>query len=506
MKEDVPKARHGLYAQHLYGDCIRNGNVVDRTKFKKHFWNLQSSPNDEEYQSRFQCFSRHWPTAAKYLQKQEGDWRLMDFNNKVDGATVQTLGMKTNNMSEIHNNRVVDARMKAPLDMLVYLVQQACKDIVQSQISSTHHDGFLTIGAQEKCTTVQELRKSDLFKTMKAILHGLQTDDKYVYSVDFPESRSQSRSTHSRTVTLHPLGGGTCTCEQPPQTGIYCLHILIAEDEYALHPPDAPGTRRADDEVARMLRDRLQLHVHPCWQTCTWRSSVKDLIVHPVELQGLQYERLLPPVPAEKACTTKGRRRRKRFPSSWEKGTSRSGKSNSAADLETLPDDSSCSDVDEDECWDQSVEDGVTAAGSSPTPSSPASETLGDASPFVPTDYEICPHAPFENNEPTPQEMKDLMCDKRLLLHAFEDTNGDGATGWYIGKIKKKMTEATTSQADRPSEGPMPNCVVQYSARQTQHIRCAGHLVGEVATGLYRHNYGPGQWWVLLQKKATDTA
>lgn len=481
-----------------------NGNVVDRTKFSKHFWNLQSSPNDKEYDSRFQSFSRHWPTAAKYLQKQEGDWRLIDFNKEVDGATVRTLGMKTNNMSEIHNNRVVDARMKAPLDMFMYLVQQASKDIVHSQISSSRHDGLLTIGAQEKCATVQELRRSDFFKTMKASLHGLQTDGKYMYTVDFPESRSQSRSKHSRTVTLHALGGGTCTCEQPPQTGIYCLHILIAEDEHAHHPPDAPGTRRVDNEAARMLRDRLQLHVHPCWQTCTWRSSVKDLIVHPVELQGLEHQRLLPPVAAETARTTKGRRRRKRFPS-WEKGTSRSGKRNSAADFPVLTDDSSCSDVDEDECWDQSVEDEVTAAGSSPTPSSPASAVLGDAPPFVPTDYEICPDAPFENNEPTAQEMTDLMRDKRPLLHAFDDTNGDGVTGWYIGKIKRKLTEATMSQADRPSEGPMPNCVVHYSARQPQHIKCVGNLVGEVATGLYKHNYGPGQWWVLLQKKAADT-
>ena len=110
MKQSVPNSRYGLYAHHLCGDCIRNGNGGDRDKFKTGFWKLQSSLTEEEYMTRFQHFAHKWSKLVKYLEKQlqEGPWRLMEFNEQVDGVQVRTLGMKTNNMSEIQNIRVVD--------------------------------------------------------------------------------------------------------------------------------------------------------------------------------------------------------------------------------------------------------------------------------------------------------------------------------------------------------------------------------------------------------------
>ena len=80
----------------------------------------------------------------------------MGFNEQVEGVQVRTLGMKINNMSEIQNNHVVDVRLEESFDMLIHFMQQACKDIVGSTVSSARHDGFMTKGAQDKCKEVQE--------------------------------------------------------------------------------------------------------------------------------------------------------------------------------------------------------------------------------------------------------------------------------------------------------------------------------------------------------------
>ena len=104
----MSRARYGLCAKHLLGDCIRNGQVGNREDFTKAFWRLQHRPTPDEYQTAFETFQDKWPKAATYLEKQEGSWRLMDFNQEVDGTRVRTLGLKTNNMSEIQNSRVVD--------------------------------------------------------------------------------------------------------------------------------------------------------------------------------------------------------------------------------------------------------------------------------------------------------------------------------------------------------------------------------------------------------------
>ena len=344
----------------------------------------------------------------------------------------------------------------------------------------------------------------------------MMADDTWVYSVDFPESAFQSRSKHGRHVKLRASGGGTCSCEQPPQTGIYCVHIYIAEDMYANQPPGGTGTlataasrsRRAPSqhEVASMLQGILREYIHPCWQTSTWRDSVKDLCMHAVELQSLQMEHLLPPAEVMEASRKHGPARRKRLPSAGERSSSRTTATALSFDVQMLSEGSSCPNVDEDTCWDSDHDNDRTASGTRCIPRTLTSRSLGGVAPFVPRDYEICTSAPFDNDDPSPQELSALIRAKSLLMHAFDGQHGYVATGWYIGKIKNTINEASMSQKDRPSQGPMPNCVMTYSTKQKQHTKCEGKLVGNVATGLYGHNYGPDQWWVLLKKRSTGAA
>ena len=92
-------------------DCIRNGRVGNRQDFEKAFWGLQRCPTQDEYKTVFQTFQDKWSMTAEYLEQQEGSWCLMDFNQEINGAPVTTLGLKTTNMSEIQNARVVDVRV-----------------------------------------------------------------------------------------------------------------------------------------------------------------------------------------------------------------------------------------------------------------------------------------------------------------------------------------------------------------------------------------------------------
>ena len=103
VKESAPRNQHGLRAKHLLGDCIRNGEVGNHADFTRAFWRLQRSPTQDEYQTTFQTFQEKWPKSAAYLEKQEGPWCLMDFNQEIDSTRVRTLGLKTKNMSEIQN-------------------------------------------------------------------------------------------------------------------------------------------------------------------------------------------------------------------------------------------------------------------------------------------------------------------------------------------------------------------------------------------------------------------
>ena len=190
--------------------------------------------------------------------------------------------------------------------------------------------------------------------TMKANLSGHEDDGStFVYMVDYPPSRTQSRSIHARTVRLRKDGGGSCTCQSAPQTGLFCVHILISEEQHSMRRSDVSGsTARAPSQatIDTDLKERLKQHIHPCWHTSTWKTTLVNVIVHQPELQGLEKERLLPPLLSNKTSKPKGRCWRKRYASAGEARSSNSNRPRSSRDTSILStsEDSSCSDVDND--------------------------------------------------------------------------------------------------------------------------------------------------------------
>lgn len=266
-------------------------------------------------------------------------------------------------MSEIQNNRVLDVRLKEPLDMLMHFILQVCKDIVHSKISCARHDGFMTKRAQDKCKTEQETLAKLVERVghMTAVLvgHGRnalghEINDTWEYSVDYATTPFQSRSKHDRTVTLNTSGGGTCSCQATSQTGIYCLHIFIAEDQYTNNPPGGTGTlasvssastqRPSQVVISSMLQGRLRQYIHPCWHTSTWKFRLKDLTMHAVELQTLETGNLCPPAQCLEPRKKRGRARRKRLPSAGERSSSKVSTTVLSLDV-TMPSELSCQDI-----------------------------------------------------------------------------------------------------------------------------------------------------------------
>ena len=63
------------------------------------------------------------------------------------------------------------------------------------------------------------------------------------------------------------------------------------------------------------------------------------------------------------------------------------------------------------------------------------------------------------------------------------------ATGWYRGKIKLfGVSEAWKERL------PKANFLIKYTKKDTADV-----LQGDEARELTTHNYGPGEWWLLLE-------
>jgi len=82
--------------------------------FTKQYWALQQCPNEDVYANRLTQFCDKWPRTGEYLDKltkAKTAWRLCDWH----ALGLQTMGMKTNNMSEIENALLVNSRLLDPL-------------------------------------------------------------------------------------------------------------------------------------------------------------------------------------------------------------------------------------------------------------------------------------------------------------------------------------------------------------------------------------------------------
>ena len=96
--------------------------------------------------------------------------------------------------------------------------------------------------------------------------------------------------------------------------------------------------------------------------------------------------------------------------------------------------------------------------------------------------YSLCP--PLE----TEQQHRDLI--GRCVLIAHERTKSYEA-GWYVGRIKLFGVSAAWKKAC-----PSANFLVKFTTKKETDNALDGDEGLELAT----HNYGRGEWWLLLDK------
>ena len=139
------------------------------------------------------------------------------------------MGMKTNNMSEIENSRLVTVRLLDPLKMLQQLVLEASQDLVKAHHSCADQMDRspaqeLTDGALKKCKEIRDPLPANANATdtttstfMKATQIDASHQDTKSFNVDKPSNNLQPQSMFAARVTLFTGngdkdGGGACTC------------------------------------------------------------------------------------------------------------------------------------------------------------------------------------------------------------------------------------------------------------------------------------------------------
>ena len=69
----------------------------------------------------------------------------------------------------------------------------------------------------------------------------------------------------------------------------------------------------------------------------------------------------------------------------------------------------------------------------------------------------------------------------------------DGACGWFMGTV---FTSSVGISYKKGKKGvPTATHIVEYKERETR----TKALVGKVAIEFSPENYGPGEWWLLLE-------
>ena len=176
-------------------------------------------------------FCQKWPQTGAYLDKHTKAGlrcRLCDWH----ASGLQTMGMKSNNMSEIENNLLVTVRLMDPLRMLHHLVLKASQELVKAHRSCTDQldrtpAQYLTDGALQKCKKILEDDATNANATVTtttsitSFMKATSIDDSQAhtksYLVDKPSTNHQPQSMFAARVTLFTGdgdkdGGGECTC------------------------------------------------------------------------------------------------------------------------------------------------------------------------------------------------------------------------------------------------------------------------------------------------------
>ena len=138
---------------------------------------------------------------------------------------VQTWGLRTSNLSEIVNSRLLTTRTFPPLALMSATTRQLSLDIVMAKARAedlTRRDSTLTPYARKMCehanlnhVHLKAAPINDRTCDVSPKRGGKEPDANPTHRITFPDRQTCIK--------------GDCTCTLPTLTGVYCQHAVCAE-------------------------------------------------------------------------------------------------------------------------------------------------------------------------------------------------------------------------------------------------------------------------------------
>ena len=219
VKEECPRSTHLACCFHL----LENTRKTDRQLDAKLFWWVQASFSSDEFERRMTKWEESSPAAVAYLRKQTQEGTIWITHQYID-CEIQTWGLRTSNLSEIVNARLLQTRHFPPLALMSATTRQLSLDIVNAKAFGEklfNKGSTLTPYAQKLCEAANRTH-------MPLHAHPIDDNTCQVNSVR-GGTRPDSHSTRTVTFPQPPHQRGHCTCHMPTLTGVYCDHAFRAE-------------------------------------------------------------------------------------------------------------------------------------------------------------------------------------------------------------------------------------------------------------------------------------
>ena len=246
VQEECPNSTHLACCFHLLENTRKRDPMLD----KGTFWWVQAAHTEKEFTRRMDKWREKSKAAVEYLEKQTADGVLWVTYQYLQ-ADVRTWGLRTSNLSEIVNARLLQIRNIPILALMVATSRQLSNDIVRAKkdaAAMSSEPGIVTPYAQRITSNVRQRTvglHAHTFSNTECDVdrprrHASTPDTVTMRRVVMPTpsvradpdphehlERQGQAATEGDEVEAHPYG--SCECAGPFLLGLYCEHAYTAE-------------------------------------------------------------------------------------------------------------------------------------------------------------------------------------------------------------------------------------------------------------------------------------
>ena len=226
VQEECPNSTHLACCFHLLENTRKHDPHLD----KGMLWWVQAAHTEKEFKRRMQKWREKNSSAVEYLQKQTDDGVLWVTYQYLQ-AGVRTWGLRTSNLSEIVNARLLQTRNIPILALMVATSRQLSNDIVRAKkdaAAMSSDPGIVTPYAQKITSNMRQ-------RAVGLQAHAFSNTE---CDVDRPRRHASTPDANTLMRVVMPradlspdddLHCGSCDCAGPFLLGLYCEHAYTAE-------------------------------------------------------------------------------------------------------------------------------------------------------------------------------------------------------------------------------------------------------------------------------------